>query len=156
MSRYGLIGMAGVIALFMLALLALAPKAELSTVRRLSNLGAAIEVYTVRHDGLLPPSLDALADEGFLPRDFIAALSKQVKYVAAGRSRDALSSHGIVALQDPAPVAGSILVAVLLADGAVLSVPADVVREAARRTDAAGRFEAAADGQLTVRFAGAD
>ena len=156
MSRYGLIGMAGIIALFMLALLALAPKAELTTTRRLSSLGSAIEVYAVRHDGLVPPSLDALADEGFLPRDFVAALSKQVKYVAAGRSRDALSSHGIVALQDPAPVAGSILVAVLLADGAVLSVPADVVREAARRPETVSRLEAAADGQLTVKFAGVD
>ena len=36
--------------------------------------------------------------------------------------------------------AGSILVAVLLADGAVLSVPADVVREAARRADALQEF----------------
>ncbi len=168
MSRYGLLMMALVVSAFVLVLTTLAPRpAELTAARRLARLGAAIEMYTVRHDGRLPPDLAALGDEQLLPADFIESLSKQVKYLAAGRERDALPAHGIVALEDPAPVAGSILVAVLLSDGAVLSVPADVVREAAARATATGadssagadgaaplpRVRSAADGQLTVVFA---
>ena len=148
--------MALVIAVFVIILLLVAPKPnDQDPARRLARVGAAIEMYTVRHDGRLPQQLDALAEEGLLPLDFVQAMSRQLKYVAAGRSRDALPTHGIVALEDPSNVAGSIRVHVLLADGAVLAMPADVVREAAARAGAVSRVESARDGQLTVVFAAA-
>jgi hypothetical protein len=151
MSRYGLIGMALVIGGFVLILLAVAPKPNaMDPARRLGRVGAAIEMYTVRHDGRLPPTIQALGDEGLLPTDFAESMAGQLKYPAAGRSRDTLPSHAIVALEDPAPVVGSILVHVLLSDGAVLAIPADAVREAAARPGTVARVESAADGQLTV------
>ena len=152
-SRYGLLGMALVIAVFVLVLMLVAPKPnELDGPRRLARLGGAIELYTVRHDGRLPPDLGALVDEGLLPSDFVRPLAAQVKFPAAGRARDALPTHGIVALEDPSGVAGSIRVHVLLSDGAVLAVPADVVREAAARSGGLARVDSAGDGQLTVSF----
>ena len=156
MSRYGVIGMALVIALFVLILMLLAPKpGVLDPARRMGRVGAAIEMYAVRHDGRLPPDLSALADEGLLPVDFVAMMAKQLKYPAAGKSRDALPPHGVVALEDPATVLGSIPVQVLLSDGAVLAVPADSVREAAR-SGTLSRVESAVDGQLTVVAAGGE
>jgi hypothetical protein len=156
MSRYGVIGMALVIALFVLILVLVAPKpGELDPARRLARVGTAIEMYTVRHDGRLPPDLGALADEGLLPIDLAVAMATQLKYPAAGRSRDSLPAHGIVALEDPAAVLGSIPVHVLLSDGAVLAIPADAVREAAARPGVLSRVESAADGQLTVVVAAA-
>jgi hypothetical protein len=150
LSRYGVIGMALVIALFVLILLLLAPKpGVLDPARRMGRVGAAIEMYAVRHDGRLPPDLSALADEGLLPVDFAVFMGKLLKYPAAGQSRDALPRHGVVALEDPSNVLGSIPVHVLLSDGAVLAVPADAVREAAA-SGALARVESAADGQLTV------
>jgi len=87
--------------------------------------------------------------------DFATMMAKQLKYPAAGKSRDALPPHGVVALEDPASVLGSIPVQVLLSDGAVLAVPADSVREAAR-SGTLSRVESAADGQLTVVAAAGD
>ena len=158
MSRYGLLGMALVVAAFVLLLVLVAPRpAEMDSARRLARLGGAIEMYAVRHDGRLPPDLGALAEEDLLPADFVESLSKKLKYLAAGRSRDTLPAHGIVALEDPAQVAGSILVTVLLSDGAVLSIPADVVRDAASRGGPGDtplpRVDSAPDGQLTVVLA---
>ena len=156
MSRYGLLGMALIISLFVLVLLLVAPRPnDQDPARRLARLGAAIELYSIRHDGRLPQQLDALAEEELLPVDFVRSLSGRVKYVGAGRSRDALTSHGIVALEDPSAVAGSIPVHVLLSDGAVLAMPADVVREAAARAGAVSRVESMKDGQLGVVFAAA-
>src|SRR5690349_6121110 len=110
--------MALVISAFVLLLLYVAPKpAPLDPARRLARLGAAIELYTVRHDGRLPPALADLAEDDLLPVDFVESISKQVKYVAAGRARDALPGHAVVALEDPAHAPGSIRVCVLLSDG---------------------------------------
>ena len=157
MSRYGLLGMALVISTFVLVLLLMAPKPnDQDPARRLARLGAAIEMYTVRHDGRLPPRLDALADEELLPADFVRSLSRDLKFLAAGRPRDSLPPHAIVAMEDPGPVAGSIRVHVLLSDGAVLAVPADVVREAPRRVGAIARLDSAPDGQITMAFLDAD
>ena len=153
MSRYGLLGMALVITTFVLILLAVAPRPQdLDTTRRFARIGTAIEMYTVRHDGRLPPTLEALAEEELLPADFLKPLAGKVKYLAAGRARDALPPHAIVAVEDPAPVAGSIRVTVLLSDGAVLPIPADAVREAARRPGAISRLESAPNGELTTVF----
>lgn len=151
MSRYGLLGMALVISTFVLVLMAVAPKPGAQDAsRRLAVLGRAIDLHAVRHDGRMPPTIDALAEEDLLPADFAASISKQVKYVAAGRSRDALSAYGIVAVEDPTDVAGSILVAVLLSDGTVMSIPADVVRDAANRPESLSRVTSGPDGQLRV------
>ena len=151
MSRYGVIGMALVIALFVLVLVLVAPKpGELHPARRLGQVGTAIEMYAVRHDGRLPPDLAALADEGLLPADFAAAMSGRLIYPGAGRSRDALPEHAIVALEDPSAVLGSIPVHVLLSDGAVLAIPADAVRDAAARKGTLSRVSSAPDGQLIV------
>ena len=96
LSRYGVIGGALVIALFVLILVIVAPKpGALDPARRLGRVGAAIEMYAVRHDGRLPPRIDALADEGLLPADFVAGMAKLLKYPAAGRSRDSLPPHGV-------------------------------------------------------------
>jgi hypothetical protein len=143
--------MALVIALFVLVLVLVAPKpGELHPARRLGQVGTAMEMYAVRHDGRLPPNLTALADGGLLPIDFAAAMGRQLVYPAAGRSRDSLPDHAIVAMEDPSAVLGSIPVHVLLSDGAVLAIPADAVREAATRKGALSRVASAADGQLTV------
>jgi hypothetical protein len=148
--------MALVIALFVLILVLLAPKpGALDPARRLGRVGAAIEMYAVRNDGRLPPNLGALADEGLLPVDVAASVARELKYPAAGRSRDSLPPHCIVALEDPTGVVGSIPVQVLLSDGAVLAMPADAVREAAVGTGALSRVESARDGQLTVSVAAA-
>ena len=153
MSRYGLLGMALVISTFVLVLLLVAPKPnDQDPARRLARLGAAIEMYCVRHDGRLPAQLDVLAEEELLPPEFVRSMEREVKFVAAGRSRDSFPAHGIVAMEDPGPVRGSIRVHVLLSDGAVLAVPADVVREAATRPGAAARLDSAPDGQITMVF----
>jgi hypothetical protein len=112
-------------------------------------------MYCVRHDGQLPQKLDALAEDELLPADFVTTVSKQVKFVAAGRARDTLAAHGIVAIEDPSGIAGSIRVHVLLSDGAVLAVPADIVREAAKRPDRIYRVQSSADGQISAALDGA-
>jgi hypothetical protein len=146
-----------IITTFVLILLLVAPKhnsADMS--RRLAHLGTAFELYCQKYDGRMPPTLKTLADVRLVPDDFLDALSRDVQYVAAGRTRDALTPHGIVALENPAAVQGSILVTVLLADGNVLAVPADVAREAVRRPDVVATLESAGDGQLKVAIVDAD
>ena len=148
--------MALVISAFVLVLLCVAPKpGPLDPARRLARLGTAIEMYTVRHDGRLPQTLHDLAEDDLLPVDFVESMSRQVKYVAAGRARDALPAHAVVALEDPSAVAGAIRVCVLLTDGAVVSVPADDVRAAARDDGVISRIESAGPGRFTVTRADA-
>ena len=148
LSRYGLLGMTLVVSAFVLLLLLMAPKTNtMDASRRLAHLGNAFEIYCQKA-GRMPRDLRSLVDEGLLPEDFCQALERDVKYVAAGRPRDVLSSRAIVALQDPAPFAGSIPVIVLLADGNVLAVPADVVRDVPSRPDAVTLLDSAPDGQL--------
>ena len=155
LSRYGLLGITMVVATFVLILLQLAPRPErYSTTRRLSHLGTILDVYCFKN-GRMPPSLAALAGDGLLAPDQFEALDREVRFVAAGRQRDKLSDRAIVALQDPAPVAGSIPVIVLLADGSVLPVPADAVRDAVARRGPPPVLESAADGQLRAAAAAA-
>ena len=157
LSRYGLLGMTLVVAAFVLVLLLVAPKTnQFNTSRRLSHLGMVLDVYCYK-TGRMPPGLSSLVDEGLLSRDQFQALEREVKFVAAEAQRDGLSGRAVVALQDPANVAGSIPVVVLLADGSVLPVPADVVREAVARSGGPVVLAAAPDGQLrAVAAAAAD
>ena len=148
MSRYGLLGMTLVVTAFVLVLLLLAPKTkQFDTSRRLSHLGMVLDVYCYK-TGHMPPVLSTLADDGMLSRDQLQALEREVRFVAGGAQRDGLSGRAVVALQDPTNVAGSILVVVLLADGSVLPVPADAVRDAVARAGQLVVLEAASDGQL--------
>jgi hypothetical protein len=143
--------MALIVATFVMILVLVAPKNNhADTTRRLAHLGAALELYCQKYDGRMPPSLKTLADVHLLPDDFAEALSRDLQYVAASRPREALTPHGIVALENPAPVPGSIPVTVLLADGNVLAVPAEVARDAVRRPDLVATLESAGDGQLKV------